>query len=361
MPAPSPALSMISMGPKTNEDPVFVSLIKKEENKTSEGFWPDSVNTSGAIVKQYNNDESSKVDQLYCSNASPYIAKYRPIKSKREGRERQAIHNPDSTATLRNLRLLHRTIHQIDPLIVPPLLFPSTSPSRTTKLPQAPNQYSMAAATHTEHGPLITKQSLIDEWNAAQKLEEVRKKYEIQRSEDIKHHVDLLDQLSRMIVNHNLQMDSLMPPLSLLSATLHQREADLNTKSDVLNKRDLKLLRDEYYVSAWRDRLLYPSTYLHTSQNIVWVHPTLPLFFIDTLHPSLSAIGLTFHLARHGPTIVTDDCASTYYMVRIRDIQYDLQNNEWDKFKDTTTEFELKELPSNPGIEIVSDDDSSGW
>ncbi|KAF9507545.1 hypothetical protein BS47DRAFT_1398549 [Hydnum rufescens UP504] len=64
MPAPSPALSMISAGPKTDEDPVFVLLIKKEENKTSEGFWLDSVNTLGAIVKQYNNNESSKVNQL---------------------------------------------------------------------------------------------------------------------------------------------------------------------------------------------------------------------------------------------------------------------------------------------------------
>ncbi|KAF9519125.1 hypothetical protein BS47DRAFT_1388271 [Hydnum rufescens UP504] len=109
-------------------------------------------------------------------------------------------------------------------------------------------------------------------------------------------------------------MDSLTPPLSLLSATLHQQEADLNTKADVLNKHDLKLLCNKYYISAWRDRLLYPSTYLHTSQ-------------VD-------------HLAY---------------------IQYDLQNNEWDEFKDTMTEFELKELPSNPRIKIVSDDNSSSW
>ncbi|KAF9509289.1 hypothetical protein BS47DRAFT_1396989 [Hydnum rufescens UP504] len=138
MPAPSPALSMISMGPKTDEDPVFVLLIKKEENKTSKGFWPDSVNTSGAIVKQYNNDESSKVDQLvglsfqcmldprltlhpFIDNfylqmriplnspplstvqMPPYIAKYHPVKSKCEGRECQATYNPDSTATPPNL------------------------------------------------------------------------------------------------------------------------------------------------------------------------------------------------------------------------------------------------------------------
>ncbi|KAF9507544.1 hypothetical protein BS47DRAFT_1398548 [Hydnum rufescens UP504] len=224
------------------------------------------------------------------------------------------------------------------------------------------------------------RQAIIDrERNAAQKLEEVRKNYEIQRSEDIKRHADLLDQLSRTIANHNLQMDSLTPPLSLLSATLHQREADLNTKSDVLNKHDLKLLCDEYYVSAWRDRLLYPSTYLHTSQVdrlarifiqaadiIRQEHRMGTPYSAFILHrriaPALSQLSASLSTSHDmAPAIVTDDRASTYYTVRVRDIQYDLRNNEWDEFKDTTTEFELKELPSNPGIEIVSDDDSSGW
>ncbi|KAF9505293.1 hypothetical protein BS47DRAFT_1400556 [Hydnum rufescens UP504] len=67
--------------------------------------------------------------------------------------------------------------------------------------------------------------------------------------------------------------------------------------------------------------------------------------------PALSQLSASLSTSHDmAPAIMTDD-----------HIQYDLRNNEWDEFKDTTTEFELKELPSNPGIEIVSDDDSSSW
>ncbi|KAF9510263.1 hypothetical protein BS47DRAFT_1396109 [Hydnum rufescens UP504] len=105
MPAPSPALSMISASPKTNEDPVFVLLIKKKKIKLArydqstvceqtskltqnQGFWLDSVNTSDAIVKQYNNDKSSKVNQLMglsfqctlnpCLTLHPFINNFYP-------------------------------------------------------------------------------------------------------------------------------------------------------------------------------------------------------------------------------------------------------------------------------------------
>ncbi|KAF9510187.1 hypothetical protein BS47DRAFT_1396186 [Hydnum rufescens UP504] len=383
-PAPSPALSMISAGPKTDEDPVFVSLIKKEENKTSEGFWPDSVNTSGAIVKQYNNDESSKVDQLVGLSFQrtldprltlhPFIDNFYPqtriplnspplstvqtslpisqnIAPSNQNAKEENAKRP-TTLTAQQLREIFDSSTEPSTRSTRSSFHLSYSPPHP---PRAPRNFHKRPISVPRPGKNSNsyrawpsyRQAIIDrERNAAQKLEEVRKNYEIQRSEDIKRHADLLDQLSRTIANHNLQMDSLTP------------RSDLNTKSDVLNKRDLKLLRDEYYVSAWRDRLLYPSTYLHTSQV-----DRLARIFIQAAdiirqeHP----IGLTFHLARHGPAIVTDDRASTYYTVRVRDIQYDLRNNEWDEFKDTTTEFELKELPSNPGIEIVSDDDSSGW
>ncbi|KAF9517155.1 hypothetical protein BS47DRAFT_1390207 [Hydnum rufescens UP504] len=170
-----------------------------------------------------------------------------------------------------------------------------------------------------------------------------------------------------------------MPPLSLLLATLHQQEADLNTKANVLNKHNLKLLHDEYYVSAWQDCLLYPSTYLHTSQvdhlTCIFIQaadiisqehhmgtPYSTFILHQCIAPALSQLSASLSTSHNmAPTIVTNDCASTYYTVHIRDIQYNLRNNEWDKFKDTTTKFELKELPSNPRIEIVLDNNSSGW
>ncbi|KAF9519552.1 hypothetical protein BS47DRAFT_1388103 [Hydnum rufescens UP504] len=64
-------------------------------------------------------------------------------------------------------------------------------------------------------------------------------------------------------------------------------------------------------------------------KNIIWVHPTLLYSSLNTLHPplQLSASLSTSH--DMAPAIMTDDRTSTYYM------------------------FELKELPSNPGIEIV--------
>ncbi|KAF9509290.1 hypothetical protein BS47DRAFT_1396990 [Hydnum rufescens UP504] len=89
-----------------------------------------------------------------------------------------------------------------------------------------------------------------------------------------------------------------------------------------------------------------------------FIHPHTFTHRKLTVSPLLASLSTSHDMA---PTIVTDDRASTYYTVCVRDIQYDLRNNKWDEFKDTTTEFELKELPSNPGIEIVSDDDSSGW
>ncbi|KAF9510119.1 hypothetical protein BS47DRAFT_1396287 [Hydnum rufescens UP504] len=392
-PAPSPALSMISAGPKTDEDPVFVSLIKKEENKTSEGFWPDSVNTSGAIVKQYNNDESSKVDQLVGLSFQrtldprltlhPFIDNFYPqtriplnspplstvqtplpisqnIAPSNQNAKEENAKRP-TTLTAQQLREIFDSSTEPSTRSTRSSFHLSYSPPHP---PRAPRNFHKRPISVPRPGKNSNsyrawpsyRQAIIDrERNAAQKLEEVRKNYEIQRSEDIKRHADLLDQLSRTIANHNLQMDSLTPPLSLLSATLHQREADLNTKSDVLNKRDLKLLRDEYYVSAWRDRLLYPST---TSYG----YTLLRLYSSSTHCTALSQLSASLSTSHDmAPAIVTDDRASTYYTVRVRDIQYDLRNNEWDEFKDTTTEFELKELPSNPGIEIVSDDDSSGW
>ncbi|KAF9503404.1 hypothetical protein BS47DRAFT_1402428 [Hydnum rufescens UP504] len=238
----------------TDEDPVFVSLIKKEENKTSEGFWPDSVNTSGAIVKQYNNDESSKVDQLVglsfqrmldpCLTLHPFIDNFYPqtriplnspplstVQTPLPISQNIAPSNQNAKEenAKRPTTLTAQQLHEI--------FDSSTEPStRSTRssIPR-PGKNSNSYRAWPSY-----RQAIIDhERNAAQKLEEVRKNYEIQRSEDIKRHADLLDQLSRTI--------------------------------------------------------------------------------------------------------------------------YNLQNNEWDEFKDTTTEFELKELPSNPGIEIVSDNDSSSW
>ncbi|KAF9505294.1 hypothetical protein BS47DRAFT_1400557 [Hydnum rufescens UP504] len=259
MPAPSPALSMISAGPKTNEDPVFVSLIKKEENKTSKGFWPDSVNTLGAIVKQYNNDNPPKstncgsqfqrmlnprltlhafIDNFYPQtriplNSPPLSTVQTPLPisqnialSNQNAKEENANNSTKSSTPPQN-HPLDRPAHRSTSLI--PLHIPLAHHETSTSA-QSVFHGPARTATRTEHGPLIAKQSLIVNGTPLK---------------------NLLDQLSRMIANHNLQMETLTPPLSLLSATLHQREADLNTKSDVLNKRDLKLLCDEYYISTW--------------------------------------------------------------------------------------------------------------
>ncbi|KAF9503037.1 hypothetical protein BS47DRAFT_1402821 [Hydnum rufescens UP504] len=328
----------------TDEDPVFISLIKKEENKTSEGFWPDSVNTSGAIVKQYNNNKSSKVDQLVGLSFQrtlnprltlhPFIDNFYPqmqiplnspplstvqtplpilqnITPSNQNAKEENAKRP-TTLTAQQLREIFDSSTEPSTRSTRSSFHLSYSPPHP---PRAPRNFHKCPISIPRPGKNSNsyrawpsyRQAIIDcERNTAQKLEEVRKNYEIQRSEDIKRH----------------------------------------------------LLRDEYYVSAWRDRLLYPSMYLHTSQVDHLAHIFIQA--ADIIRQEHS-IGLTFHLARHGPTIVTNDHASTYYTVCIRDIQYDLRNNEWDEFKDTTTEFELKELPSNPGIEIVSDDDSSGW
>ncbi|KAF9509288.1 hypothetical protein BS47DRAFT_1396986 [Hydnum rufescens UP504] len=384
-PAPSPALSMISAGPKTDEDPVFVSLIKKEENKTSEGFWPDSVNTSGAIVKQYNNDESSKVDQLVGLSFQrtldprltlhPFIDNFYPqtriplnspplstvqtplpisqnIAPSNQNAKEENAKRP-TTLTAQQLREIFDSSTEPSTRSTRSSFHLSYSPPhpprapRNFHKPQSVFHGPARTATRTEHGPLIAKQSLIVNGTP------------------------LKNQLSRTIANHNLQMDSLTPPLSLLSATLHQREADLNTKSDVLNKHDLKLLRDEYYVSPGEIAFfIHPRTFTHrklTAADIIRQEhrmgtPYSAFILHRRIAPALSQLSASLSTSHDmAPAIVTDDRASTYYTVRVRDIQYDLRNNEWDEFKDTTTEFELKELPSNPGIEIVSDDDSSGW
>ncbi|KAF9503476.1 hypothetical protein BS47DRAFT_1402370 [Hydnum rufescens UP504] len=51
-------------------------------------------------------------------------------------------------------------------------------------------------------------------------------------------------------------------------------------------------------------------------------------------------------------TIVPDDRAVLYYTRHIRDIQYDLRDNEWAKFKkNPAAPYELADLPSNPATE----------
>ncbi|KAF9503511.1 hypothetical protein BS47DRAFT_1402337 [Hydnum rufescens UP504] len=367
--------------------------IKLARYDQSSGFWPDSVNTSGAIVKQYNNDESSKVDQLVGLSFQrtldprltlhPFIDNFYPqtriplnspplstvqtslpisqnIAPSNQNAKEENAKRP-TTLTTQQLREIFDSSTEPSTRSTRSSFHLSYSPPHP---PRAPRNFHKRPISVPRPGKNSNsyrawpsyRQAIIDRERNA-----------------------LKNQLSRTIANHNLQMDSLTPPLSLLSATLHQREADLNTKSDVLNKRDLKLLRDEYYVSAWRDRLLYPSTYLHTSQVdrlarifiqaadiIRQEHRMGTPYSAFILHrriaPALSQLSASLSTSHDmAPAIVTDDRASTYYTVRVRDIQYDLRNNEWDEFKDTTTEFELKELPSNPGIEIVSDDDSSGW
>jgi hemerythrin len=107
-------------------------------------------------------------------------------------------------------------------------------------------------------------QAIVDcEHNAEQKLEEVQQEYEDKQKEDVKGYTELLDQLSQTIANHNLQIDTLMPPLSLLSASLHQKEAELDVKAKALDTCDLKLSKYKQYISHWCNRLLYPSTYHH--------------------------------------------------------------------------------------------------
>jgi hypothetical protein len=102
--------------------------------------------------------------------------------------------------------------------------------------------------------------------NAAQKLKEVQQEYEDKQKEDVKGYIELLDQLSQTIANHKLQIDTLMPPLSLLLASLHQKEAKLDVKAKALNTHNLKLSKYEQYISHWHDQLLYPSTYHHVTQ-----------------------------------------------------------------------------------------------
>jgi hypothetical protein len=89
--------------------------------------------------------------------------------------------------------------------------------------------------------------------NAAQKLEEVQQEYEEKRKEDVKGYMELLDQLSWTITNHNLQIDSLTPPLLLLLASLHQKEAELDVKAKALDTCDLKLSKYEQYISHWHN------------------------------------------------------------------------------------------------------------
>jgi ABC-type transporter Mla subunit MlaD len=89
------------------------------------------------------------------------------------------------------------------------------------------------------------------EHNAVQQLTAVQQEYDDKQREDIKNHAKLLDQLSHMITNHNTQIDSLMPPLSLLTATLQQHEENLDKRVKTVDKCDLKLLHDKMRVTNW--------------------------------------------------------------------------------------------------------------
>ncbi|KAF9503699.1 hypothetical protein BS47DRAFT_1402164 [Hydnum rufescens UP504] len=194
--------------------------------------------------------------------------------------------------------------------------------------------------------------------------------YEDKRNEDVKQHADLLDQLSRTVANHNMQIDSLMPPLALLSSTLHQREADLETRSKILDNRDTKLAHDEECVANWRDRLLYPSAYHHVSQtdrlsrifiqaaDIIRQHhrldtPSSAFALHRCIAPAISQLASSLRETDESfLTIVPNDRAVLYYTRHVRDIQYDLRDNEWAEFKkNPATPYELADLPSNPATE----------
>jgi hypothetical protein len=189
----------------------------------------------------------------------------------------------------------------------------------------------------------------------------------------VKGYTELLDQLSQTIANHNLQIDSLTPPLSLLSASLHQKEAELDVKAKVLDTHDLKLSKYEQYISHWRDRLLYPSTYHHVMQvdrlTRIFIHATDVIrqqHCLDTpysafiLHrritPALAQLSSSlckYH--KLAPSIQTDDRAVEYYKKCVHNIQYDLKDNKWNDFKDIQMAYKLTALPSNPGIKHESD------
>ncbi|KAF9512969.1 hypothetical protein BS47DRAFT_1393710 [Hydnum rufescens UP504] len=171
------------------------------------------------------------------------------------------------------------------------------------------------------------RQAIVDrKRNTAQRLDNVRREYEDKRNEDVKQHADLLDQLSRMVANHNMQIDSLTPPLALLSSTLHQQEANLETRSKILDNRNTN-------ISSYT-----PSSAFALHRRIA---PA-----ISQLASSLRETDESFL------TIVPDDRAVLYYTRHVHDIQYDLRDNEWAKFKkNPAAPYELADLPSNPATE----------
>jgi hypothetical protein len=369
------------------------------------------VNTSNAIVKTYNNDELPKADQLlgldFQRTLDPRLTLHPrvetlytdtriPFKTFPLGTtitplfamRNTATSKPDSNEeTVQRTDLSEQQLHDI---------FDSSSESsphssRRTYSPTLPlcntrnyRQRSIKIPRPSKNANSYRawpsyRQAIVDrDRNAALKLEEARKDYEAKRSEDIKEKSDLFDQLSRTIANHNLQIDSLTPPLALLSATLHQREADLAVKAKQITKRDAKLSRDEETVSNWRDRLLYPATYHHVTQTdrlsricVLAGDIVRQQHHLDTpytaflLHrriaPALAQ--LTASLGKTDENLVgiwPDDRAIKYYSQQVQDIQYDLRDSEWAEFKDTPTKYEATDLPSNPGTD-EDDDEFNGW
>jgi hypothetical protein len=277
-------------------------------------------------------------------------------------------------------RILNKSLHSNRPYpprspILPPRKRDREGLDKTSPLRPSKNVASYRA------WPAF-RQAIADrERNATARVDAIHAECQTKREEEAATTTHLAAELNRAIANYRADSDFVIQTGNMQ----YQRQA-LDDRAKSLDERVHRIERQEHVhsqgqqlVMNWRDRLIQtdhntpPSQVDRLSRVYIQLTDLLkcecnlgsPVFAFQ-LHRRISPALLQLTTALAEPdvsvsTIIADESAVLYYKLFVQELQSQLYDDEWSRFKDTFAPFESQIIHSNPRPrqEDLFDTDSS--